>query len=741
MTQDQGPEDTKPSPPRAGAGHLRPFTQIILPGKSARAEARHNEDYETCENSPSREDSDELDLPQNQICSVSSTKTLDWDQLAMPKRQSPLAKHSTRPKKWMQAEIFWDHAEDDESIQDMNRSQLLSQGEREDNSMTRQTPVELASQLTDKLPSADSLPGTLRAEIPRVALTTSVNHVRSSPLGLVRSEILSEDIDNIDTSNSDGEVNCLPEYEKRPPSDLQETKEQLWSDCKEELLLERNQTKNLKRTPAPPKEKTIEGSNKKIPAAKYKKSPPSTIGYKKSRSKHKQKSSSDSAQKLSVKSKKQFVPDAEEQPLCEGNQLSSTTQDMALTSLARDFGAPTRNQITEAEQFYLAREQALSRARSENDISAIKLKIWKGLLPEDPPQRELNVPQLEPSQLANKKLKQKEKYESYDDNLLQASELPDDLTLLCGDHFALLREALYIGWGSDGCQKKLEQEADLFTSIRQFESRHATYFEQNETARKFLTILDLRRKTYQRKLHEQRKISKLEQQLTAFNDAIEMLEHADVIISANDMCLRDQFHRLTLEMKEEIADRLYDWRQQRAHIYNNLKVIWNSIKENATAKLVNLTVAAMLPDKPNNIENRKKMQQNEPQSETTIPASSKPVSPEEFYLQLYKSFTQQRNLLEGEIIDRMQDVNILTHQAQDLRNVQLQEKYNLLLLEAQRDLREVERLATNLEEQANEAANKVAESEQIEQVDKGQKAAPDNYCLSPMPVNRYYMLI
>ncbi|KAK9238249.1 hypothetical protein V1525DRAFT_401511 [Lipomyces kononenkoae] len=697
MTQDQSQEDPKPSSPlRPGDVHLRPYSQIILSGKSGRAEARLNEDHESYENISSRDDSDELGL--------SATKSLDWDQLAMPKRPSSLAKHSAKHKKWKQAEILWEQSDADESMQNMNTSQLLSEGEKL-NSTTRQTTVERPSQMADQLPSTDSPPCVWR----------DTAQACSPQLVLVQEEMLPA---YVERPNSECQEKRLPEYEEKPSSKFQEIKEKLRLEyCNEKLGLKCDQT-SITWAPAAPKKKkkkTIESSNKK------------SLGNKKSRSKLIQKPLSDHTQKSTVRSKKQLLPETEEQRLGEDNHLSTTK--------ARDFVSVAPNQISDAEQFYLAREQALIRARCENDISAIKLKIWKGLLPEDPPHQELSLPRLEASQFADKRLKQKEKYEVYDENLLQASELPEDLAFLCGDHFALLRQALYLGWGSDECEKRLEQGVELLTGIKRLEGRYAAYFEQNEMARKFLTILDLRRKTYQKKLQEQRKISKLEQQLAAFNDAVEMLEQADAIISANDMCLRDQFHRLTLEMKEEIADRIYDWRQQRAHTYDNLKVIWHSIKENATAKLVNLTVAAMLPKKPKTNTIRNKVQQNVPPCDATTPASSKSISREELYCQLYKSFTQQRSLLEGEIIDRMQDVNILTHHAQDLRDVELQEKYNLLLLEAQRDLREVERLATNLEQQASEAANKIAESEQIEQLEKGRKIAADNCRISPIAVN------
>ncbi|KAK9316287.1 hypothetical protein V1524DRAFT_37225 [Lipomyces starkeyi] len=738
MAQDQAQEDTKHSPARVASNQLRSFSQIVLPGKSVPEDARRNEGHEFNENSPCEESSEEEYLLQNLSVSGSSARPLDWDQLALPKRQSSLSKHGSRYKKWKQVEIFWEKS-DDQPTQVIRRSQGLSEDEKDDDSLTdRQLPDEWPSQMSDQLPAADSQSGMSKV-VHQAFQTSSNNDFPSEQLVEEPKTKMQPECNGM--SNSECNEKSLPEYEEKLPSEFKKTNEQLRLECKEKLPLEGDESPPLeysKKSPAAHEKKSTDYNKKSL--AKWKKSSLSPLGCKKSHSKHKLKSQLEFKKKSPVKSKLQSLPDLEEQPLWEDN-LNITKQRNALTPHAHDFVPATTYRVSEAEQFYLEREQALSRARCENDIGAVKLKIWKGLLPEDPPRRELNFPQLEPSPLAKKKVKQREKYENYDDNLLQAAELPDDLTIVCGNHFMVLRQALYLGWGSDESQKTLEQAADLFASIRKLESRHATYFEQNETSRKFLTILDHRRKTYQKKLLEQRKMSKLEQQLAAFNHAIDMLDQADAIISANDMCLRHQFHRLTLEMKGEIAERIYEWRQKRTHIYNNLKVIWNSIKENATAKLVNLTLTAMLPKKPKKTTIRKK-QQTVQHYEATPPVSTQLVSPQEFYLQLCKSFTQQRNMLEGEIIDRMQDVNILTHQVQNLKDVQLQEKYSLLLLEAQRDLREVERLAANLEQQAREAAKKRAEANQMGPLEQVQKVeAASGYHMSPIPVNRYYLLM
>ncbi|KAK9388803.1 hypothetical protein V1515DRAFT_596073 [Lipomyces mesembrius] len=739
MTQYQAQQDTKHSLARVASNKLRSFTQIVLPEESIPAAARRNEGHEFNENNPSEEDSEEEYLPQNRSVSGSSgARPLDWDQLALPKRQSSLSKHGSRHKKWKQVEIFWEQS-DDQPTQDIHTFQGLSEDEKDDDSLTeQQLPDEWPLQMADQLPAADSQSGVSRA-VHHVFQTSSNNDFQAEQLGEEPKAKMQPDRN--EKSNSECNEKSLPVYEEKVPSEFKKTNEKLRLEYKEKLPLDSDESspsEYSKKSPAAQEQKSTEYNKKSL--AKCKKSSLSPLGYKRSHSKHELKSQLEFKKKSPVKSKQQSLPALEEQPLWEDN-LNITKKRNALTPHAHDFVPATTYRISEAEQFYLEREQALSRARCENDIGAVKLKIWKGLLPEDPPRRELNFPQLEPSQLAKKKLKQRAKYESYDDNLLQAAELPEDLRIVCGNHFTVLRQALYLGWGSDESQRTLEQAADLFVSIRKLESRNATYFEQNETARKFLTILDHRRKTYQKKLLEHRKMSKLEQQLAAFNHAIDMLDQADAIISANDMCLRYQFHRLTLEIKEEIAERIYEWRQKRTHIYNNLKVIWNSIKENATAKLVNITLTAMLPKKPKETTIRKK-QQTVQQYEATPPASTQLVSPQEFYLQLHKSFTQQRNMLEGEIIDRMQDVNILTHQVQDLKDVQLQEKYTLLLLEAQRDLREVERLAANLEQQAREAAKKRAEGKQMGPLEQVQKVeAVGSYQMSPIPVNRYYMLM
>ncbi|KAK9377569.1 uncharacterized protein V1513DRAFT_456399 [Lipomyces chichibuensis] len=728
MTQHQAQEDTEHSPARVASNQLWPFTQVP-------ADVRLDKGHEFNENSPSEENSEEEYLQQNRSASELSTRPLDWDQLALPKRQSSLSKHGSRHKKWKQLEIFWEQS-DDQPTQDTHRSLGLSEDEKDDWSFTEQSlPDEWSSHTSDQLTAAESRsPGMSRA-VHQDFQTSSNKDFQSEQL-VEEPKTKMRPVCN-EKSNSESEEKSLPEYGEKLPSEFKTTNDKLRLECKEKLPLEGDESspsEYSKKSPAAHEKKSTDYNKKSL--AKSKKSSLSPLGYKK----YKQKSQLEFKKKSPVKSKQRSLPDLEEQPLREDN-LNITKQRNALTPHAHDFVPATTYRLSEAEQFYLEREQTLSKARCESDIGAVKLKIWKGLLPEDPPRRELNFPQLEPSQLAKKKLKQREKYENYDDNLLQAAELPDDLTVLCGNHFMVIRQALYLGWGSDESQKKLEQAADLFASIRKLESRHVTYFEQNETARKFLTILDHRRKTYQKKLLEQRKMSKLEQQLAAFNHAIDMLDQADAIISANDMCLRYQFHRLTLEMKGEIAERIYDWRQKRTHTYNNLKVIWNSIKENATAKLVNLTLTAMLPKKLKKTTIRKK-QQTVQQYEATPSASTQLVSRQEFYLQLYKSFTQQRNMLEGEIIDRMQDVNILTHQVQNLKDVQLQEKYAVLLLEAQRDLREVERLAANLEQQAREAAKKRADAKQAAPSEQVQKVEPaGSYHMSPIPVNRYYMLM
>ncbi|KAK9496010.1 hypothetical protein V1508DRAFT_407396 [Lipomyces doorenjongii] len=737
MTQYQVQQDTKHSPARVASNQLRSFTQIVLPGESIPAAARHNEGHEFNETSPIEENSEEEYLLQNHSVSGPSARPLDWDQLALPKWQSSLSKHGSRHKKWKQVGIFWEQS-DDQSKQDIHTFQGLSEDEKDDYSLTEeQLPDEWPLPMADQLPAVDSQSGVSRA-VHQVFQTSSNNdfqeQLREEPKANMKPECSEK-------SNSECNEESSLAYEEKLLSEFKKTNEKLRLERKEKLQLDGNEsspTEYIKKSQAA-QEKKSTGYNKKS-LANCKKSSLSPLGYKKSHSKHRVKSQLEFKKKSPVKSKQQSLPVLGEQPLWDGD-LNITNQRNALTPDAHDFVPATTYRLSEAEQFYLEREQALSRARCENDIGTVKLKIWKGLLPEDPPRRELKFPQLEPSQLTEKKLKQRAKYESYDDNLLQAAELPEDLTIVCGNHFTVLRQALYLGWGSDESQKSLEKAADLFASIRKLESRNVTYFEQNETARKFLTILDHRRKTYQKKLIEQRKMSKLEQQLAAFNHAIDMLDQADAIISANDMCLKYQFHRLTLEMKGEIAERIYEWREKRTHIYNNLKVIWNSIKENATAKLVNLTLTAMLPKKPKSTTIRKK-QLTVQQYEATPAASTQLVSPQEFYLQLHKSFAQQRNMLEGEIIDRMQDVNILTHQVQDLKDIQLQEKYALLLLEAQRDLREVERLAANLEQQAREAAKKKTEDRQMGTLEQVQKVeAVGSYHMSPIPVNRYYMLM
>ncbi|KAK9247394.1 hypothetical protein V1506DRAFT_532546 [Lipomyces tetrasporus] len=727
MTQDQGLGGSRQSPARWASNQLPQFTQVVLPGRSLRADAQPKEGDEFDENSPSTEQSEEDYLPHKGSVSGSSARQLDWDQLAIPKRQSSGSKHTARQKKWKQVEILWDQPDNDPTKEGNSHE---SEDERNVvDSPAEQMPDDETSLGSDQPMSSDSLSELLNA----------VQHAsESSPRGEVRwQQVLvhepkaSPQSEYDEKANSGSEVMSLHEYQVKSPSEYKKKIGKLRLDCKEKSTLECK-----KRIPAAYKKKSIEYMRKS--PAKYKKSPISPLVYKKSQIKSKQRSPIEFNERSSIKFKKESVAVSKEKPPMQGKQPEVGKQNNALTPLAQDFVPAPVYQLSEAEQFYLDREQALRRSRNENDISVIKLKIWKGLLPDDPPRRELNFPLIDPAELANRKLKQRAKYENYDENLLHMAELPDDLKIVCAHHFALLRQAVYVGWDSNECQAALERAANLFAGIRQLEFRHASYFQRNETSRKYITILDHRRKTYQRKLHEQRKMSKLEQQLAAFNVAIDILEQADAIITANDMCLRYQFPRLTLEMKGEIAERIYEWRQKRTNTYNNVKVIWKSIKENATAKLVNLTLTAMLPSKPTERAVRKR-QQNVHEYEFTPPAISPLVSPQEFYSRLYKSFTQQRNLLEGEIIDRMQDVNILTRQLEDLTDAQLQEKYALLLLEAQRDLREVERLAANLEQQASEAAKELTDAEQMEQIEQVQEVeAASSYRMSPIPVNSYY---
>ncbi|KAK9324146.1 hypothetical protein V1517DRAFT_318363 [Lipomyces orientalis] len=706
MTQDQRLGGTRHSPARWASNQFSQFTQVVLPGRPSRADARPKEGDDFDENSPSTEQSEEDYLSYKGSVSGSSAKQLDWDQLAIPKRQSSGSRHSTRQKKWKQVEILWDRP-DNGPAQD-NAHESEDEGDVID-AATEQMPDDDDTSLESDQPmSSDSLSDLWKA----VQHVSETGEVRWQKM-LVHEPKASPQPQYSEKANSDSDMMSLNEYEVKSPSEYKKKIGKLRLDCKEKSALECR-----KKSPAAYKKKSIEYMRKS--PAKYKKSPRSPLIYKKSQTKSKQKSPLEFKERPSIKLKNESVPVLKEEPSMPDKQPEVSKQNNALTPLAQDFVPAPVYQLSEAEQFYQDREQALRRSRYENDISVVKLKIWKGLLPDDPPRRELTFPLVDPTELANRKLKQRAKYENYDENLLHVAELPDDLKIVCAHHFALLRQAVYVGWDSNECQAALERAANLFAGIRKLEFRHASYFQRNETARKYITILDHRRKTYHKKLHEQRKMSKLEQQLVAFNVAIDMLEQADAIITANDMCLRYQFPRLTLEMKGEIAERIYEWRQKRTNTYNNVKVIWKSIKDNATAKLVNLTLTAMLPRKPTQRAVRKK-QQHVQEYESSGPAISPLISPQEFYSQLYKSFTQQRNMLEGEIIDRMQDVNILTRQLDDLTDVQLQEKYALLLREAQRDFREVERLAANLEQQASEAAKKLTDAEQMEQTEQVQE--------------------